>query len=94
MNYIKHLPLALFTAFCLKHLVLSTSYIDILFLVVLAGASCFFEFCIFNKQFQAFKDEFELYKNENNLKFQELNDIKSSLVGIKLGQSIRGTKIG
>lgn len=98
MKYIKHLPLALFTSFCLKYLVFSISYTDIMLLAVLAASAAFFEYKLFTKEFLDFKARFD--KSEIELKEvkQSLigmqNTLNSNLNSIKIGQTLRGTKIG
>jgi len=97
MNYLKHLPLALLTLFCLKYLVLSPSYADIMVLAVLGVTASFFEFHLFNKEFVKLKSDFEKHLGEYKSTQNELvglqNSFNSNINNIKLNQTLRG-KIG
>jgi len=60
---------------------------------VLGLVASFFEFHE-NKDFRQFKAKFEKHEVDYKEKCQEINDLKGTLQGVKLGQTLRGQKLG
>lgn len=94
MNYIKHLPLALFTCFCLKYLIISPTYQEILGLFIMGMVAGFFEKEIIHNRFKMLEEKTNATEKLLKEKLKDIDELKSGLVGIKLSQGMRTTKIG
>lgn len=93
MNIIKHLPLGLFVSYCLKYLILSPTYSDIVLISVLGSISAIFQYLLSSKELKEINDKYNSISNKLAEQNKEMNDIKSGIVGLKMG-NFRGPKVG
>lgn len=91
---IKHLPLALFTSYCLKYLVLPTTYSDIALIAILGVISVAFQYYSSSKEIKELKDKIDSNHVEFKATAKELTEIKTKLIGVNIGQMLRPTKLG
>lgn len=94
MNYIKHLPLALFVSYCVKYLVISPSYSEITLLGILGSISFLFTYFNNSKEIKELNDKLTLYSKEVESNNKEMKDIKSGIAGMRIAQPFKVNKLG
>lgn len=85
----KNLPLALFSIFCIKVLVTSTTYESVFTLAVLGVVAFLYEAFIQNSSIKNFQNKLDQIKKDDEAMKKELDQIKAYVSSMKLN-NIRG----
>lgn len=85
----KLLPIGLFFAYAVKLMIVPVDLTDGLILAVLATLAGYFEFRSEKETIKALEDKITNNFKELDQKIKDLEDIRSTLTAIKLGQSIK-----
>lgn len=88
-EYIKYIPLGLFVAFCVKSLVVGVSVSEAPSLAIVAIFSAYLVHRDEEKQLKAINDKLNLLEKQNENKTKEIEELRSHVSSIKLGQQMR-----
>lgn len=88
-EYIKYIPLGLFVAFCIKSLVVGVSVTEAPSLAIIAIFSAYLVHRDEEKQLKAINDKLNLLEKQNENKTKEIEELRSYVSSIKLGQQMR-----
>lgn len=88
-DYIKYIPLSLFVAFCVKMLISGASWQDAPIFAILAA----FVLNLVNKeeekQLKVINDRLNFLEKQNETKIKEMEELRSHVSSVKLGQQIK-----
>jgi hypothetical protein len=88
--YKRNLPYVLFIALGLKLLILGASSLyDVLALLVLGAGLAFFELRVENKKFQEILSKFKELQEKTDIKFEELDRVKTALSAVRISNGLK-----
>jgi hypothetical protein len=88
-EYIKYIPLGLFVAFCVKSLVIGSSVTEAPSLAIIAIFSAYLVHRDEEKQLKAINDKLNVLEKQNENKTKEMEELRSHVSSVKLGQQMR-----
>lgn len=91
MNYLKYLPLALFTAAVGKGLVLGFGLVDAPILLILGSMAAFYEFKVNDVKIKVMQARCDTVDKHLTTLYKEVESLKSYNTGIKVGNQMRST---
>ena len=91
-KHIKYLPMLLFSVLSLKLMINQPSINDALVLFILGLFSAYSETKMTNKKLKHVEDELIQLKTDLKSKNKEIEEVKTLLGGLKLGQTLRNNQ--
>lgn len=91
MQFLKYLPLALFTIAVGKGLVLGFTWIDAPVLVILGSMAAFYEFKVNEAKIKLMQARCDAVDKHLTTLYKEQESLKSHFSGIKVGNQMRST---
>lgn len=94
MEKIKHIPLFLFAAASLKFLILGSDWPSAAILLILAGASAFWEYKVQDKRMKELEEVLKK-QNETILALAaKLDEVRAGVSAVKVAQGMRPQSVG
>jgi len=88
-EYIKYVPIGLFVAFCVKGLVVGVSVSEAPSLAIVALFSAYLVHRDEEKQLKAISERLSVLEKQNENKTKEMEELRSHVSTLKLGQQMR-----
>lgn len=91
-KYLKYLPNALFFAYLIKVLVISTSMSDALIVLCLTLLTAFYEYRVKDSQIKAFETHLQILLTKMSKFESDMEAVRGNISSVKLSQGMRTIK--
>lgn len=89
-NKIKFILFGLLASYLAKSLILTTNLNEVLIIAILAGLTAFYELKLNKKDVKLLQDQIDSLMEDKTTQNKSIDDLKSSIVSVKVSSGIRG----
>lgn len=90
MKWIKYIPFGLLVIAIIKSLIIGITLNDVCLIAILAGLTAFYETTLSDNKTQKLQEQINTLIKHNQLQDKSIDDLKSSIVSVKVSSGIRG----
>jgi hypothetical protein len=89
MDNIRYLPLALFSIYSTKLILLGSTLESSISLLVIGGLTAFYEYKSQDKKLRILQKEFKDLKEFQDIKAKEVDELRSHILGLKFANQLK-----